>query len=131
MDTQHGKNWFKRHKVLTVVLAVLIILPLIAALGGGEPKATGVAKYDAVIESYKEQDPATLVVRVKVHNTGNASGKPTCTVEADNSTRAYHGINTFVRDTELEPDGYWGFNGTVTVTNQGAQYVKDVTVQCK
>jgi len=135
---QKQGNWFKRHKILSGVGAALILLIVLGvATSDGQQKtqtpaaAKQEAKYEAVVENYQVQDPATIVVRVKAHNVGSASGKPSCTVTADNGTRAYHGFDTFTREEDLGADGYWGFNGNITITNPGATYIKDVTVECK
>jgi hypothetical protein len=121
-------------KIALGVAGGLIIITAIAGASGGgntnsEPKRQ--AKYEAVVENYLVQDPATLTVRVKAHNVGNAPGKPSCTIAADNGTRAYHGFDTFVRETDLGPDEYWGFNGNITITNEGAEHIKEVTASCK
>jgi hypothetical protein len=130
MDTQHKRNWFARHKLLTGLIAAFILFMVIgAATSSDKPK--GAAKYVATVQNYSVTDPATLRVDIKVHNTGNASGKPNCQITTDNGTRAYHGVDRVVRDTDLGANEWWGFAQNITITNQGAEHIRDVTVDCK
>lgn len=132
MDKQQNGNWFKRHKILTgLIILVVLFLALGATTSDKKAAPKGAAKYEASIQNYTVTDPATLRVDVKVHNTGTASGKPNCEINADNGTRAYHGVDRVVRSEELGAGQWWGFAQNITITNQGAQYVKDVTVKCK
>lgn len=133
MDKQQKRNWFARHKVLTSIGVVLVLfIALGAATSGnkdGQPKAA--AKYEAAVQDYSVVDPATLRVDIKVHNAGSDAGKPSCHIEADNGTRAYHGFDRVERTEDLGPDQWWGFAQNITVSNEGAEHVKEVTVNCK
>lgn len=135
MDKQQKNgNWFKRHKILTAVFILVGCFLLLGAITSGSkgeqtPKAE--AKYEAEVRNYSVADSATLRVDIKVHNVGNAAGKPSCHIEADNGTRAYHGFDRVERTEDLSPDGWWGFAQNITVSNQGAAHVKEVTVNCK
>jgi len=129
MTDQQQRNWFARHKILTGLIAIFILFMVVGAAGSSKPK--GAAKYNATVQNYSVTDPATLRVDVKVHNTGTASGKPSCQIAADNGTRAYHGVDRVVRDTDLGANEWWGFAQNITVTNQGAERISSVTVDCK
>ncbi len=132
MDKEQKRNWFVRHKILTgIAVLIILFLALGAATSSKKEAAKGTAKYEATVQSYSVTDPATLRVDVKVHNVGTASGKPSCQITADNGTRAYHGFDRVVRDTDLGADRWWGFAQSITISNQGAEYAKDVTVACK
>ena len=132
MDTQQKRNWFVRHKILTgLLVAFILFMALGAATSGKKDAAKGTAKYMATVQSHSVTDPATLRVDIKVHNVGTASGKPSCQITADNGTRAYHGFDKVVRNTDLGADEWWGFAQNITITNQGAEHIEDVTVDCK
>jgi len=130
MTDQQQRNWFARHKILTGLIAIFILFMVIGAVGSSS-KPKGAAKYAATVQNYSVTNPATLRVDVKVHNTGNASGKPSCQITADNGTRAYHGVDRVVRDTDLGTNEWWGFAQNITITNQGAGHISSVTVDCK
>lgn len=125
-DQAQKSGFFKRHKLLTIVFVTLLLGTAIMAISDSSKP-----KYEAKAQNFTVTDPSTLRVDIKVHNVGEVSGKPNCSIEADNGTRSYRGTDRVVSDTELKPDGYWGFAQTLTITNEGAEYVDQVTVTCK
>jgi hypothetical protein len=91
--------------IVIVVPLIIIIIICIVVFSHHSPKAT----YEAKVQDYSVVDPATLRVDVKVHNTGKGAGKPSCHIEADNGTRAYHGFDRVERDKDLGAGEWWGF----------------------
>jgi hypothetical protein len=110
---------------IVVVVPVIIIVIVVLVLNNRSPKPT----YDVKITNYSATNPATLRVDIKVHNTSQVTAKPSCHIEAGSS--AYHGVDRVERAEDLKPNEWWGFAQNITATDQGAEYIKDVTVTCK
>lgn len=85
-------------------------------------------------------DAKTLQVDVNVHNTGTASGTATCTIKASSVTGSnpdagkYYGVSsktiTALNGGDIQPDSYGNVQDKLTISNQGARYIKQITVQC-
>jgi hypothetical protein len=134
MTDQQKPKRTGRKVLIGVIIFIVIFLAIGALSSGGDAdtnKPKSAANYEAQVTNYSVTDPATLRVDVKVHNIGTESGKPSCHIEADNGTRAYHGFDRVERPEPLDADEWWGFAQNITITNQGAEHIKDVTVECK
>ncbi len=149
MAEERKQNWFKRHKILSTLLALFIIFLIIGATGqdsknknsqgtGSTTKPTAQpstppakAQYGAKITDYMPVNPADLKVYAEVTNTGNGAGKPECTIKARDDSYTYSGFDIVDYNTDLRPSGIWSFAGDLTITKQGANYVTQVTIDCK
>jgi hypothetical protein len=144
---------FMRRK-LSLVFGLAIIVALIMLVNGTPTNASlkGSAVYTATLQSgvsltrpasgYGTDgwsdtgsvaivNPATLRVYVEVKNTGKADGKPECTVQARDDNSTYTGTDVVTKNAALQPGGVWDFDDALTITRQGAQYVTQVSVDCK
>jgi hypothetical protein len=113
--------------------SVITALVLVAGLGiwfltshhGG-----GGAKYQATVTRYEVINPADLAVVVRVTNTGTKAGTPTCTIEAEDASYAYHGVDAATLKNPVTAGATTNFVDNLTITGQGAQYVTQATAKC-
>ena len=112
-------------KRVLALIATTAILGLSAACSSA-PATT----YKAKVQDYNVINPADLGVVVRVTNTGQQSGTPTCMVTAQDPSYAYHGFDsgTLTKPIAAGASGVFAMN--ITITQQGAQYVTDVSVKC-
>ena len=86
------------------------------------------------------KDPKTLELYVNVKNTGNAAGTPVCKIEAssvaggDPTSGQYFGVNsktiTALNGGDIKPGDYGNVVDDLTITNQGARFIKQVYLTC-
>lgn len=85
------------------------------------------------------KDAKTLELYINVKNTGKAAGTATCKVEASSvignpTSGQYFGANTktftALDGGNIKPGNYGESTDDLTITNQGARYIKQVTIQC-
>lgn len=95
-----------------------------------KPQPKKEAKFEGVITYYAPINPATLQFTASIKNNGNAPGKFSCTVRGKDASSTYRGYDIFSDDSELQPGSEKNFNGVITITNEGAYYVTDVSVSC-
>jgi hypothetical protein len=86
---------------------------------------TTAAAYTAVFQpgGLEVIDPAEITVYITVTNTGGASGTPNCTINLSSPGGAYTGFDAVIPDNPIPAGGQESYKDTITVTNQGAQYV--------
>ena len=111
---------------LTLVILVVIVIGVIAVVtsgGGGD-------SFKARVGSYTVINPADLAVAVHVTNTGKTAATPTCTVNAQDPSGAYSGVDAATLDSPVRPGQTVTYVDNVTITGQGASYVTQVTVSC-
>jgi hypothetical protein len=72
-------------------------------------------------------NPADLAVTVRVTNTGQQAGTPTCTVNASDPSGAYNGFDQESLNGTIKAGQ---FSVYVTITHQGAQCVTQVSARC-
>lgn len=106
----------------TLIAAALIAVAL-AGCGSG-------TTYKATVTDYRVINPADLAVIVRVTNTGTAAGTPTCTIEAEDASYAYHGVDAATLQGALAAGATTTFVDHLIITSQGAQYVTQVTATC-
>src|SRR3989344_8550274 len=142
MAAKQWKEMTRKEKVRRVVGIVsittimLVILSLVFG-GGSKPKEqpeTKAAKFSAGLQpgdtSMQVVNPASLRVFLRVENTGDAEGKPECTILANDSSGTYHGSSTLNKTSPVKPGEKWDFATVLTITKEGAQYVNNVKVEC-
>ena len=82
--------------------------------------------------SYQVVNPASLQVSLRVTNTGDTAGNWQCTVEANDSSGAYHGFDILSSTSPLTAGSSDVYRGTLIITSEGAPFVNSVTVRdCK
>lgn len=114
---------------IATCITLFIFFILILAISNSTdttPKST----YEAHITDIGAIDPTTAKVLVIVKNTGKIEAAPICQISVHNESRTYQGFDTFDQLKKLKPGEQWGFSGTLTVTNQGADYVTNGSVSC-
>lgn len=88
-------------------------------------------KYETAVVSMTALDQSTLRVSAGVANIGDQTGRPECRVRATEPTGQYRGSDTFeVRDS-LAPGSSTSFVAELVITNEGAEKITEVTIDCK
>ena len=105
-----------------VIAAVIALLVSVYSASGGSYKAT--------VTGYTVINPADLAVSVRVTNTGSSASTPTCTINAQDPSDAYSGIDEVTLQGSLAPGATTNFADNLVITNHGASYVTQVTVSC-
>jgi hypothetical protein len=106
--------------IATAAIAVLSVT------GCGGPATT----YSAKVTRYEVINPADLAVVVQVTNTGDQAGTPTCTIDAEDGSYAYHGVDVATLKDPVAAGATTNFADNLTITGQGAQYVTEATAKC-
>lgn len=114
-------------KVLAIVLVVILVVIVIAIVASGKK-----AKYTATVDtsSIAVVSPTTVSVSYHVKNIGKAAGTPSCTITVNDASDAHFGEDVVsvgsikVGQTVTSAD-------SITISNQGAQYVTQATINCK
>jgi hypothetical protein len=89
------------------------------------------ASYKATVTGRLVVNPATLDVTVRVINTGQGAGTPSCQINASDPSGSYSGADLVTLQGKLQPGQATNFDDPhITITNQGARYVTQVTVTC-
>ena len=120
----------KRHRglrifaLLSVLLAIVVIAVVIATSGGSG------GSFKAVVADYVVINPADLAVTIHVTNTGSSAATPTCTVDAQDPSGAYSGVDVGTLASPVAAGQTTTYVDNVTITHEGAQYVTQVTVSC-
>lgn len=133
------KERTKKQKVIGNSLAAfgafVILMAIVVVIGGivsPEPPAKH-AKWRASIgwEVSEIIDPATIKVWVTTRNVGQAAAVPDCAVFLNSPNGSYSGYEIFTIG-KLAPGHEQTWNGLVTITGEGAQYVTraDSKVTC-
>jgi hypothetical protein len=76
-------------------------------------------------------NPADLHIDAVVKNTGGTAATPDCDVHAADNSGAYSGTDVVTDSSSLNPGETWDFSDDLTITNQGANYVTQITVNCQ
>lgn len=87
-------------------------------------------KFKAKLAGAKVLDPATIRVFISVKNVGDAAGYASCFVMVQNGSGTYQGYDSFDVPDIIRPGKYGGFNGDIVVTNEGAAYVTEHSIEC-
>lgn len=105
---------------------------LVAALIGISMIRTSMnsTTYVAAVTDIQVENPASVRVFVNVVNSGDNPGMPECTVRAADPTGAYSGFEVFEMLETVAPGETGTFNGTIVITNQGAGFVDEASVEC-
>lgn len=82
------------------------------------------------INEYFAENPASLLIVWEVTNGGTKPVNWKCTFHAQDPSGAYRGFATFESTTPLKPGGPERHRGALIITNEGAPYVTEVTVEC-
>jgi cytoskeletal protein RodZ len=98
------------------------------------------ANTSAVTPAVVELNTHQLQLSINVKNTGNAAGSPSCTVKASSETGSnfdagkYYGTNyvnvTALNGGPIQPGDYGNATDTVTITGQGALYIRQIKISC-
>lgn len=80
--------------------------------------------------SVQQIGPADLRVYFTVQNVGKGSGSPTCQVTAGNPSSPYYGFDTVYWNKPIPAGRQISDYYDITITNNGAQYVTQVSVKC-
>jgi hypothetical protein len=109
----------KRAVWLVLLAALVIVIAVIVASGSSG------ASYSASFQSggLSVQNPAEVEVYITVKNTGKNSGTPTCTINLSSPGGAYTGFDGLTPENPIPAGGQESYTDTITVTNQGANYV--------
>lgn len=102
--------------------------------GPTEPTTTTEARvvsFKSKVLNYAPDSPAALHVYVRTVNTGNVDVAADCTVQASDATSHYFGVDTFIIKPDIGAGDIRFWNGSLIVTNEGAQYVTRVKVECE
>jgi len=113
--------------VAIIVFAGLAFIIFLIMLGS---HSSGGSQYSASTTGSTVIDPATLSVSFKVTNNGSSSADPTCTIQAQNANDSYSGIDQFQLQGSIAPGQTTTSADSITITNQGAQYVTQTTIKC-
>ena len=110
-----------------IVVAVAIGIGIsVATSGGGGSGASWKARTDGFIVI----NPGDIAVTLKITNTGKTAATPTCTVNASDPAGSYTGVFQGTLQNTVQPGRTTTTVANVSVSNNGAQYVTDVSVSC-
>lgn len=111
--------------------AALVVLGLLIWGGieifGGSSSGT---TYQTTVSDFVVVNPADLAVTLHITNTGGKAGTPDCTVNANDGSYTYTGINEGTLSDSIAPGKTSTTVMQVTITKQGASFVTDVTAKC-
>jgi hypothetical protein len=140
-----SKVWTRYRALPGWVQVAIVVVLLIAGLtssGEEEPTPTateetqetdeptpGAAELRSRVTDFQALNPAALQVFIITRNTGDAPGEASCTVRASDPSGSYSGFDLFDVG-EIGPGDLQRWNGTITIENEGAAFVTDVTVDC-
>lgn len=111
---------------ITLIVVGLAIGGAIALFSGGSSGA----KYTATVSDFTAVNPADLAVTLKITNSGSKSGKPTCTVQANDPSYTYTGIDVGDLTDPIAQGATITTVMNLTISKQGAQYVTNATAKC-
>ena len=118
--------------LIVVGAAITVTITLTSGAGGADTQtsARGIAKYSAHVVSYTAINRANLSVAIRVTNAGMKPGKPTCTINAQDSSGTYTGIDTATLPVTVGPGASATVVDNLTITKHGASHVTQVAVSC-
>ena len=110
----------RRKRVIWLLVTIVFVIAIVVATSGGSGTT-----YSASFQSggLSVQNPAEVEVYITVKNTGKSSGTPTCTINLSSPGGAYFGVDVITPNNPIRAGGQESYTDTITVTNQGAQYV--------
>ena len=108
--------------LLGLFIIVFGLIAIVGSLGSDAPKKHAKWKANFVWEVSEIVDPATIKFWAVTKNVGKAAAVPHCMVTLNSANGSYHGFDSFDLD-RIAPGHEQRWNGLVTVTGQGAQYV--------
>lgn len=121
------KHPVKKFLIVVVVVCITVLVAIGLALEYDKP----VSSYNARTVSSLVLDPATLNVTIAVDNVGEVKGKPECTVRAQNPSGSYSGWEISAMNNEIAPGDTDSISVNLTISNQGAIYITQITSSCK
>lgn len=114
-------------------LGCAILVGLLVAAGLGVKSCVfgdDGTSYSATVADFTVVNPADLAVTFHVTNTGKKAGTPECTVQAQDPSYTYHGIDIGKLSDPIPPGETKTTVMNLTISKQGASYVTDATVKC-
>ena len=87
--------------------------------------------YSSSVESYEATNPATIFFRAKVTNASGVDGTPTCKVRFQDPGGSYSGFDYYTLTEPLPAGESRIFTGDLVITNQGALFVTEHTIECE
>lgn len=107
-------------------LALGGLMVVVSAFSG----PTGQSSYSAQIAYREVKNPATVWFRAQVTNTGSTAATPTCLVRLTDSGGAYSGYDSFKMEEPIPPGEMRTFSGDLIITDEGAVFVTEGSVDC-
>lgn len=108
---------------------VLGLCAFLAGCGGGS--GSGGGTFSAEVVSIIPVNPATVTVIATVTNTGISADTPSCTVRVQDTGGSYSGFDSVSLVEPVSPGDTTKFKVDLVVTNEGAAYADQGTVECK
>jgi hypothetical protein len=140
----------KSRRTAVKVIGALVVVGLLiwgvsAMFGGGSSDAPATAasaspdqtydlqpaKFKATVTSTRVQNPATLTVFARVKNVSKVEGRAQCFVEARDPSGTYDGYDNFNVRGFIQPGEEGLLRADLTVTNEGAIWATEITVDCE
>lgn len=111
-----------------LMLAVALSIVIMAKHPG---PANSIAQYKASSIRISVINPATVSVGFRVTNIGKVSGTPSCTIDVQDPSYTYHGVDVVTLKDPLSPgQTINSADPSITITKQGAAYVTTPDVKC-
>lgn len=122
----------KKTNVVAILIVVALLFAVCSYIGANldEVSEGDSTTYTSEVTNYRAVNPASIQIFVNTTNTGSSEGTPSCTAHASDRSGAYSGFDSF----ELDPipageNERW--NGYITIENEGASFVTEVSVECE
>lgn len=118
-------------KTAGLVLVGMFLLTFIIEAISHSGSSGAKADYQATSTGITAINPATVSVSFRVTNVGSVSGTPTCTIEVQDPSYAYHGVDEFKLPESVDPgQTINSADPSITITKQGAAYVTAADLKC-
>lgn len=62
METEKKKNWFKRHKILTGILAIILFFIIVGAIDGNKSTTNSNSSSNTTVQNTPEVKPTPIVI---------------------------------------------------------------------
>jgi hypothetical protein len=116
-------------------LSIVTLLALVAIVSGCSGSSNGdetsqLRSYPTSVASYAVVNPSQISVAFVVKNDGSKPVEPSCKVKATDGTGTYKGVYMGIQDS-IEPGVSQRLVAQIEVTNEGADYVTEVTAECQ
>ena len=145
------KRGFARKGPLLVVLSVFAAFAVAGGLLANSLFKTSSAKYETYLQGHVSEalpvggwgsggwgrggsveliSPSVVRVYFTIQNVGKGSGSPTCQITAGDPSSPYYGFQTFYWDKSIPAGGQLSQYQDITITQQGAAHVAQVSLSC-